>query len=62
MNLPDSILVNPEGLSGQNLLITGAAGRIGSAVAKKLCLQGQRFCSQIFLLNHWRDCFWIFHP
>ena len=56
----DRLVANPEVLSGQNVLITGAAGRIGSAVAKAALSSGanvlladisceslQRLCSDL---------------
>jgi len=40
MNTLNSIAINSRNLSGQNILITGAAGRIGSATAKHALLAG----------------------
>ena len=40
MHLPDYSVINSEVLSGQNVLITGAGGRIGSAVAKQVLASG----------------------
>ena len=40
MNYCDCLMISPNSLSGQTILITGAAGRIGSATAKYALMSG----------------------
>lgn len=42
MQVPNYSVMNSEGLTGQNVLITGAGGRVGSAVAKQALACGAR--------------------
>jgi len=42
MIMSDSVVLKTEALLGQNILITGAAGRIGSAVAKQALSSGAK--------------------
>ena len=53
--MTDNLTVLPKNLSNQNILITGAAGRIGSAIAKHALSLEPKFCLLMLMQNHLKN-------